>query len=227
MNRVLPLLFLSLLLVWAPHEAQAEARWVTDQASIMMRTGESTKHKIIRSLPSGEAVEELTRNEATGYSRVRTADGVVGFVLTRQLQEQPAARDRLAEMEARLAELQQAPDQLAARLERLQTAYDELQISQETLRQDRDELREQVATIDRATSEHVNIYHERMELEKENRELKTRIEDLNAAIAALNNRNELRWFLSGAGAVLGGVLIGLILPNLRIRRRRSSWRSSL
>lgn len=225
MNRLLPLLFLSLLLVWAPHGAQAEARWVTDQTSIMMRTGESTKHKIIRSLPSGEAVEELTRNEATGYSRIRAADGVVGFVLTRQLQEQPAARDRLAEMEARLAELQQAPDQLAARLEQLQAAYDELQVAQETIRQDRDELRQQVATIDRATTEQVNIYNERMQLEKDNQELKSRIEELNAAIAALNNRNELHWFLSGAGAVLGGVLIGLILPNLRVRRRRSSWSS--
>jgi len=221
------LLLLFLTLVWAPDAPRADTRYVTDQTSITMRKGESTRYKIIRSLPSGEAVEELARNEATGYSQIRAADGVVGFVLTRQLQEEPAARDRLAAMEARLAELQQAPNQLASRLEQVQAAYDQLASEQEKLRQERDELREQVATIDRATSEQVDIYHARMELEKENRELENRIQDLNAAIGALEKRDEWRWFLTGVGAVVGGVLIGLILPNLRLRRRRSSWGSSL
>jgi SH3 domain protein len=41
----------------------------------------------------------------------------------------------------------------------------------------------------------------------------------------LTNRNKQDWFLIGAGVVVAGVLIGLILPNLRLKRRRSTWGS--
>ncbi len=109
-------------------QASAETRYVTDKAQIMLRKGQSTKHKIVRTLPSGDAVQELEVHESSGYSKIQTEDGATGFILTRQLQDEPAARDRLAAMEARLAELQRAPDQLASKLAELQSAHEKLQI---------------------------------------------------------------------------------------------------
>jgi SH3 domain protein len=208
-------------------QAVAETRYVTDKSTITLRKGQSTKHKIIRSLPSGEAVQELDVIESSGYSRIRTEDGTLGYVLTRQLQDKPVARARLAAMEAKLAELQQAPDQLATRLAELQAAHEELQIEQQELSGEKGRLEQELASIKHASANVVQITEERSELRKNVADLTRQIANLQQENQDLKNQTTQRWFLIGAGVVTGGILIGLILPHLRFRRRRSSWGSSL
>ena len=101
---------LALVLLFSFGTAQAESRYVTDQFQITLRSGESSGHKILRMLPSGEKLTLLSSNEQTGYSRVKAADGKLGYVLTRQLMDTPSARDRLKEAESRLQELQGRQD---------------------------------------------------------------------------------------------------------------------
>ena len=74
----------------------AQTAYVTDEFKITLRSGESATHRILRMLPTGEQVTVLSSNPDTGYSKVRTSGGAEGFVLTRQLVDQPVARDRLA-----------------------------------------------------------------------------------------------------------------------------------
>lgn len=214
-----------LLCLCTAGQALAETRYVTDKSQIMMRRGESTKHKIVRALPSGQAVEELQINKATGYSRIRTEDGATGFVLTRQLQDEPVARDRIAAMEARLAELQQAPDQLAAKLSELQSAHDVLTADHEELEREKERLEQELAAIKHASANVVRITEERSELRKRVADLTRQAADLKQENRDLKSQTNQRWFLIGAGVVAGGILIGLILPHLRFRRRKSSWGS--
>jgi SH3 domain protein len=207
--------------------AQAEARYVTDKCQVTFRKGESIKHKIIRSLPSGEAVEELEINESTGYSKIQTEDGTTGYVLTRQLQDEAVARDRLASMEARLAELQQAPDQLASKLADLQLTHERLQNEHRELAGEKGRLEQELASIKHASANVVRITEERSELRKNVADLTRQVANLQQENQDLSNQTTQRWFLIGAGVVTGGILIGLVLPHLRLRRRRSTWGSSL
>jgi len=205
--------------------ALAETRYVTDKSQIMLRKGESTKHKIIRSIPSGEAVEELGANESSGYSQIKTEDGTTGYVLTRQLQNEPVARERLASMEARLAELQQAPDQMASKLATLQTAHEALQLDHQDLVAEKARIEQALGTIKHASANVVLITEERSELRKNVADLTRRAADLQQQNQDLQNQTTQRWFLIGAGVVIGGILIGLILPHLRLRRRKNTWGS--
>ena len=218
-------LLLLLLCLCSIAQALAETRYVTDRSEIMMRRGESTRHKIIRSLPSGAAVEELSANKTTGYSEIQTEDGATGYVLTRQLQEEPVARDRLAAMQARLAELQRAPNQLAAQLAELRSAHDELEADHEALEGEKERLEEELASIRHASANVVRITQERSELRKNLANLTREVADLQQENRDLKNETTQRWFLIGAGVVTGGVIIGLVLPHLRFRRRKSSWGS--
>ena len=105
MKRILPfILFIAAL--GGAWQAQAETRYVSDQLEIPMRTGKSTQHRILRMLPSGTPLEVLELDKENGWTRVRTPDGKEGWVLTRLLMDIPAARDRLARAEKRLAELE-------------------------------------------------------------------------------------------------------------------------
>jgi SH3 domain protein len=218
-------ILLLLLCLCGVGQVLAETRYVTDKSLIMLRTGESTKHKIIRTLPSGEAVQELSINDSTGYSKVQTEEGETGYVLTRQLQDERVARDRLAAMEARLAELQQEPDQLAAKLAELQAAHEGLDADHEELTRQRDQLEQELASFKHASANVVRITEERAELRKQVADLTRQAAVLQQQNQDLKNQSTQRWFLIGAGVVTGGVLIGLLLPHLRLRRRRNPWGS--
>jgi SH3 domain protein len=208
-----------------PQAQAAETRYITDQAEITLRTGESTRHRIIQVLSSGTPVEVLGADDDSGYSRVRTQDGTTGYVLTRQLMSEPSARDRLAAMEQRLNELQQAPDQLAAQLSQLQSAHEELTRDYDELQREKGRLEEDLAMIRHASANVVQISEERSELRKNVADLARQVAHLQQENGDLKNQTTQRWFLIGAGVVVGGILIGLILPHLRFRRRKSSWGS--
>lgn len=216
---------LLLLSLFAVGQAVAETRYITDQAEFTLRRGESTRHKIIRMLPSGEPVEVIESNSESGYSKVRTEDGTVGYLLSRQLLTEPTARNRLAGFEAKLADLQQAPDQLAAQLSQLQSAHEKLTSDYDDLQRERDQLEEELATIRYASANVTQITQERSELRKSVSDLSRQVADLQQENGDLKNQTTQHWFLIGAAVVIGGILIGLILPHLRFQRRKSSWGS--
>jgi len=208
-----------------PLPAQAETRYITDQIESTLRAGESTRFKILKMLPSGTRVEVLDINQTTKYARVRTADGAVGFVPEAQLQNEPAARNRLAELETRLAELQQEPDALAARLAKVQNEHSDLQSGYQTLEREKQLLEQQLATIRHASANVMDITNDRERLRLQVANLTRARADLEQENRDLKNQTNQRWFLIGAGVLIGGILLGLILPHLRLGRRKSNWGS--
>ncbi len=88
-------------------------------------------------------------------------------------------------------------------------------------------LEQELASIKHASANVVQITEERSELRKNLADLTRQVAELQQENQELQNQTTQRWFLIGAGVVAGGILIGLILPHLRFRRRRSSWGSSL
>ena len=218
-------LLVFLLCLCATGQALADTRYVTDQLQITLRSGESTRHKIVRMLQSGTEVDMLSKSTKTGYSKIRTADGTTGFVLSRQLLAEPVPREKVAILEARLQELQQAPDQLAAQLAQLQTEHANLDSDHKELQAEKGHLEEELATIRHASANVVRITEERTELRQSVADLRRQTADLVQENMDLKNQTTQRWFLIGAGVVIGGILIGLILPHLRLQRRKNSWGS--
>ena len=72
--------------------AHAESAWVSDEFEITLRSGPSTSNAIQLMLKSGTELEVLERDRESGYARVRTGGGTEGWVLTRYLMNEPAAR---------------------------------------------------------------------------------------------------------------------------------------
>lgn len=213
------------LLALASLTAQAETRYVTDQFRITLRSGESATHRIIRMLPTGTPLQVLKENSASGYTHVRTPDGKEGYVLSRQLLSEPIAREKLKELNERVRELEQEPGQLSARLSSLQKEHAQLKrVHDETLTVKRD-TEQELATLQRTAANAIRIGKERNELRKRVAALTRQLEELKQQNRELQNSNDQRWFLIGGGVVVGGILLGLILPRLKVRKRRDSWGS--
>jgi SH3 domain protein len=217
----LPLILIVLLL---PQLANAETRYVTDVFKINMRSGESTSHKIIRLLDSGRAVNVISTNPATGYSKIRVG-GKEGFVLTRQLMNQPSARSQLDSMQKEIDALKAAPGELRTNLANLQKEHRQLKQTHSNLVQVKNKQEQELQSIQRTASNAIRISNERNELRKQVADLTREVEDLKQENRDLSNEATRDWFLIGAGVIIAGILIGLILPHLRFQRRRNSWGS--
>jgi len=204
-------------------QAQAETRYITDQFKIMMRSGEGVQHKIIRTLPSGTPLEVLGTNSETGYSQVRTENELVGYILTRQLMEKPSARERLASTEAKLNAALEEPKQLKSKLAEVRSKFKKLTTDFNRLEKTKNKTAKELETIRNTAADAIRMSEERIELRKNVADLTHQIEDLKQENRDLSNHNTRNWFLIGAGVIIAGILIGLILPRLHVQRRKDSW----
>ncbi|HFD81119.1 MAG TPA: TIGR04211 family SH3 domain-containing protein [Gammaproteobacteria bacterium] len=210
------------LLLGLVASAAAETRYVSDRLEIQMRTGKGTKFRILRMLPSGTPLEILETDRENGYSKVRTPDGIEGWVLTRYLMKGKAARDRLATAEKKLA-------QLELENRKLKTALDDIQKQKGSSDQQLNELLKKNRQLSQELEEIRRTASSALAIDAENRELKSRIvayerqqQTLQQENESLKDRTARDWFMVGAGVVLLGIIIGLIIPRIRWRKK-SSW----
>ena len=202
--------------------AIAETRYVSDRLEIQMRTGKGTQFRILRMLPSGTALEVLKTDKESGYTRVRAPGGVEGWVLSRLLMNDQAARDKLAEAEKTLARLELENRKLNA-------AFDELQNEKGSTDQERSRLNKDNRKLSQELEEIRRTASSALAIDAENDELKSRIvayerqaQTLQQENEGLKDRTARDWFMVGAGVVILGMVIGLIIPRIRWRKK-SSW----
>jgi len=210
------------LLLLLPGLLPAETRYVTDIAKITLRTGESTSHRILKILDSGTPVEALGDNKKTGYTKVRYGD-LEGYMLTNKLMDHPSARDQLAALEKEIQELKAEPGEMRRRLTELQQQYSELRTAHEELLEVKQRQEQELQSIQRTASNAIRISNERNELRQQVASLTRSVAELQQQNQDLSNDSTRDWFLIGAGVIIAGILIGLILPHLRFQRRRDSW----
>jgi SH3 domain protein len=214
---------LAIILLFFSSSAIAETGYITDSLKITMRSGESTTHKVIRMLPSGTRVTVLERNPDTSYSRVRLADGTTGYVLSRMILDERPARERLAEAEQQLQVLRQEPGKLSSQLAQLQEKHSALTQDFNSLQTENTALKQELNQLRKVAADPVRIAQERDEAVQRNQALADELDILKLKNQRLTDKTEQNWFLIGAGVIVAGIILGLLLPHLRVKKNRSEW----
>ena len=202
--------------------AQAQTvRYVTDSLRLEARQGPGTSFRISHMLVSGERVTVLEEDAETGYSRVALDDGSEVWILTRFLMDEPAARDQLAEALEKFTREREIARDLASQLETLGQTASEIEKGRSELAKDKQMLQTELAQIKQAAADTLAI-------KERNESLNRRLDSVSAELEAarlrnreLKERSERDWFLAGAGVLVGGMIIGLVIPKIRWKRRRS------
>lgn len=201
----------------------AESRWVTDELSIMMRSGESNRHKILRPLVSGTQLEVISNNEETGFSLIKTDRGQEGYVLTRFLVNEPVARVKLAQAENQIAALTQSSEPARLQLSQQQETIDNLKLNLNTAQAKNATLSAELENIKSISEDAIKI-NEQLKLALERKQiLESELNVANQENERLQDRSKREWFINGALAVLLGVIIAVLVPRLRPPRRHSEW----
>jgi len=202
--------------------AQDTRRWVSDEFEITMRTGKSNRQSIVRMLTSGTSVELLEADNEAGYSLVRTGSGAEGWVLNRYLLRSPPARVSLPDIESRLQQSEESRRKLAGELRSLQQERKELQGQVTTLDNSGQGLQQQLNRVRQLSASAIQIDDQNQQLRQRVSDNERLLEELRAENARLGSRSNQRWFLAGAGVIIAGILVGLIIPRIRWRRK-SKW----
>lgn len=210
---------LGLLILLPAVEAAAQSAWVSDQFEVMLRSGPSTSNAIERMLPSGTALEVIERDNETGYSRVRTAAGTEGWVLTRYLMNEPSAREQLATLTRRLTNANSQGTTLTSQLDAVKGEYDTAKRQISTLESEKRRLEQELAEIKRTAANVLSI-------NSQNKDLREQLANAEIQVATLEQQNrELTgqtiryWFMTGALVLVVGMILGIWLPRIRWQRR--------
>ncbi len=217
MSRFVAVLFALVLLVPTLGHAQ-QTRYISDELSLDMRAGPGNQYRIQRMVPAGTRVQVVDQD--SGWSRVRLGDGAEGWVLSRLLSGEPSARSQLSGAQSSLAEAQDENSQLRESLAEAETRIDELEAVLAETSSERDTLEQRMEQASRG----LQLHEENEELKKEVIDLRREIQDLSQETERLRDSNDQRWFIVGSGVLAFGIIMGLILPRLRVRRR-NSWGS--
>jgi len=199
-----------------------ETRYVTDQLEITMRSGQSTKYQIVRMLPSGAAVEILETGENGDYSRIRTEQGNEGWVLSRYLDQQPNARQRLEQANKHLNEVEEENKRLSRELSQERSAKRELGKEKDALSSEHEQVQQELNRIKRVSADVLSIDKENQSLKALLEQTQTNYQQAQQQITALEDSTARDWFIVGGGVILLGMLIGLIIPKIRWKKK-SDW----
>ncbi|KOO07842.1 TIGR04211 family SH3 domain-containing protein [Vibrio hepatarius] len=198
MKRLVCLVLASLFVVPA---AFAQDRYIADKLFTYMHSGPSAQYRIIGSVDAGDKVKLLSSNKETGYSQVQDERGRKGWVESRFVTRQESMATRFPRLEKELAETK-----------------DKLANARAISDQEKAGLVDSLETRNRQISEMEEGYSD---MSQKLSEAQAEVRNLRAKLDTQKDDLLLKYFMYGGGVAGIGLLLGLILPHIVPRRRRS------
>nr|WP_175579480.1 TIGR04211 family SH3 domain-containing protein [Vibrio hepatarius] len=181
--------------------AFAQDRYIADKLFTYMHSGPSAQYRIIGSVDAGDKVKLLSSNKETGYSQVQDERGRKGWVESRFVTRQESMATRFPRLEKELAETK-----------------DKLANARAISDQEKAGLVDSLETRNRQISEMEEGYSD---MSKKLSEAQAEVRNLRAKLDTQKDDLLLKYFMYGGGVAGIGLLLGLILPHIVPRRRRS------
>lgn len=201
-------------------------QYVSDSLVINMRSGKSNGHRIIRTLKSGDKLRVLSHGKE--YTKVKTEKGESGWVLTRYLMGKPAASVLLPPIKKRLEKLEKEHSDLSKNLKAITKERDSLKhaaVSLERLEKKHRKLVEESTRLKDVANKSTNLSEETKDLSRKNATLESQMDLMMRELKSLRDGNNRLWFLTGAGVILIGIVIGVMIARTR-KEKKSTWANS-
>jgi SH3 domain protein len=201
-----------------------ETQYVSDSSYIPLRTGQTNQHRIRMNLKAGDKLTVMETSEDTQWARVVTEGGTDGWVQSQYLTKEAPAKLQLEYATQKLARVEQQLQELKQKNRELNTSNSELTRNVSTESQSRNDMAAELQKIRTLSADAIALEQRYRELEQKNGLLTTQAEKLSAENTKLKDDQRVDFMLVGTGILLCGVLLAIIVPALKPKKRQSEWR---
>ncbi len=202
--------------------AEGDTLYVSDVLYVPVRaTGCATCSILHRGLVSGSVVTDLGE-EQDGWTKVRTANGIEGWMPNQFLVTQQISRVRVPQLETDLAALRAENGQLTSQINTLMAELQESGIQVETIFPEGED-GESGQFMYRISGDLSGLNAQNQELVRRNQLMQNDLDILRAENERLLDTRWRSWFIYGALAVIAGSILSSLATRLRKRRGFSEW----
>jgi SH3 domain protein len=217
-DKITKLMVVLCLLGAAPADAQT-TRYVSDEFQVPVREEPRSDSRVVTLISSGTEVQVLDEG-FQGFSLVR-AQGIKGWMRTRDLMDIPSGRARLAAAERRFEERGLALERCEQEVKDLRARVEDLEQRNAGLAREGQKLSKEFESLRKRAAKPLATEQENRVLEQalqQERETVRRLLDENDALKAQALRD---WFLIGVAVALGSLLLGVLIARIPWRKQRS------
>ncbi|MBU4344319.1 MAG: TIGR04211 family SH3 domain-containing protein [Desulfobacteraceae bacterium] len=211
------IIFIGVCMILFCSAAQAETMYVSDDIKITLRTGQGIDHKISAMIKSGQEVEVLQPDDE--WTQVKLLNGMEGWVLTRFLTYDKPCR---LELEILKKKYETLSAQSAFLLKENRVYKEESKRLRAELSGSKEMLVAISKSYDTLKKESADFLELKSKYELASSQLSDqtkKAEELEEELSKLLSHRSIIWFLSGAGVLILGILIGF---SAKRQRRKSS-----
>jgi SH3 domain protein len=214
---------LLLTIITATSYAAVEKRYVGDKIWLQLRSGPGSDFRILKALPSGEHLIFREQTEDKNYTRVTTDKGVEGWVLSRFLEDEPIAKEKLILSQRELVKIKAELDTLKQQTDDLSAEKSSLSGDRSSLTRENKKLEKELKRITEISANALQLDSKNTKLTKRNQELEIQLETLTADNTRLKDNKERTFMIIGGGLIIFGLFLGLAIPAMRGARKAASW----
>ncbi len=197
--------------------AYAQQMFVKEMMKITMRTGPGNDRKILALVNTGQAVEVVEQGEE--WSLVRIGESKEGWVLTRFLTQEEPSSISLAKLTQKYAALETKHITLSEEKTRLQETVQRLTKDMQTGAKAMKGLQKDYDTLKSGSADYIKLKSEHQKTSAQLTDQTKRANKFEEELTKLLRNQNIKWFLSGAGVLILGFIIGY--SSKRTRRRSS------
>ncbi|WP_158224751.1 TIGR04211 family SH3 domain-containing protein [Agaribacterium haliotis] len=209
--------------LFAGANAQATSLWVKDVVYVPLRSGPSSQNRILhKGLISGTEVKAIGGREQ-GWIEVRTKNGREGWLPEQYLLDQPTAQIKLlkaqkvaSDASAKLSELETLQTSLSAELRDTKKQLEQTE-------KEKQQFNLELHRIKSISSGAIELDQNYQKLLEQHQLLQTENDSLNAENATLKADRRSSYMYNGAILIIIGMLMAVIIPRLKPKKRHSEW----
>ncbi|WP_086931316.1 TIGR04211 family SH3 domain-containing protein [Agarilytica rhodophyticola] len=219
-NFVIALLFLSLTSAVSAQQTV----YVSDVLYVPLRSGAGVEYRIINAaMKSGTALTRLEESGDKVWLKVRTSAGVEGWIRNQYITQNTTAQIKLDRANARLARLEKENQELKASNTDLTQKNTNLSSTAQSETQSRTEMSRELEKIKQLSAGAIELDRRYQDLLQKYEMTQTQRDSLLADNENMKDDQRLSFLMYGAGILILGMLLAVILPALKPKKRYSEW----
>lgn len=204
-------------------QVSAETIYISELLKHGIRSGPSHRNKILQMLTSGSSLTVLSKDAATGYTKVRTKKGLIGYILTRYTQKSPVSRFRIKQNNKKLEKIEIKNQQLTEELTALKTDNQANSSNNTLLTTEREQLARELQELKQTASSAIQIKQQRDQLQERVVNIERENQQLKRDKQGLEYTSKQDWFLNGGIVAFLGIFLGLLIPKISWQKSRRRW----